>query len=153
MIRPARPADCDSVTAMVRDLASHAGVKSGTTPETLMREAFGARPTISILVVEEEGRLIGFLIHQDTFSAWRGQNGLFVADFYIEPDHRGRGIGRKLIAEAARIGWDRGARFLRLDLEDGNEAARRLYARLGFRDIDLRILALDEAPMARLAGI
>jgi ribosomal protein S18 acetylase RimI-like enzyme len=152
MIRPARSADCAAVAAMVRDLASQAGVVSGTTPETLAREAFGSRPTISILVVEEEGRLIGFLIHQDTFSTWRGQNGVFVVDFYIAPGHRGRGIGRELIAELARIGWDRGARFVRLDVEDSNEPARRLYARLGFRDVDLRFLALDEAGMARLAG-
>jgi len=85
VIRPARPADCDAVTAMVHALARHAGVDSGTTPETLMREAFGARPTISILVVEEAGRLIGFLIHQDTFSTWRGRNGLFVVDFMSRP--------------------------------------------------------------------
>ena len=152
MIRQARPADCDAVAAMVRDLAGHAGVASGTTPERLILEAFGARPTISILVVEEEDRLIGYLIHQDTFSTWRGQSGVFVVDFYIGPGHRGRGIGQKLIAAAARIGWDRGARFLRLDVEDDNQPARRLYARLGFDDIDLRSMALDEAPMAQLAG-
>jgi ribosomal protein S18 acetylase RimI-like enzyme len=153
IVRTARPQDCEAVAAMVRDLASLARVVSGTTAEILRREAFGSRPTIAILVAEEEARLIGCLVHQDTFSTWRGANGVFVVDFYVRPQQRGRGIGLALIKEAARLGHHKGARFMRLDVERDNEAALRLYDRLGFRTADHLFKVMDEPAMLSLAGL
>jgi ribosomal protein S18 acetylase RimI-like enzyme len=151
LVREARPADCSAIAAMVRDLAALAHVASGTTAEILHREAFGPRPTIAMLVAEQDGRPVGCLVHQDTFSTWRGANGVFVVDLYVEPACRGTGIGLALLAEAARLGRARGARFMRLDVEPDNAGALRLYDRLGFRAVDHRFLVLDEPEMLSLA--
>jgi ribosomal protein S18 acetylase RimI-like enzyme len=150
-IRSAAPEDCDGVAAMVRDLASLAGVVAGTTASILTREAFGERPTIAILVAEDGPGLAGFLIHQDTFSTWRGTNGVFVVDFFVREERRGEGIGHALIAEAARRGRAGGARFMRLDVERHNAAALRLYERLGFREVDHSFQMLEEDGLRRLA--
>ena len=149
-IRPARIEDCDAIAAMVQALAETSGVTAGTTGETLRREAFGERPTLEILVAEDGTGLLGFLIHQDTFSSWRGANGVFVTDFFVKSDLRGQGIGLALMREAARLGRTRGARFMRLDVERGNSAGLRFYERLGFRDIDHLFRALDEPGFVRL---
>jgi ribosomal protein S18 acetylase RimI-like enzyme len=151
-IRDATPDDCEGVAAMVRDLASLAGVDAGTTAAILMREAFGERPTIAILVAEDRAGLAGCLIHQDTFSTWRGANGVFVVDLFVREDRRGEGVGRSLIAEAARQGRSRGACFMRLDVERHNGAALRLYERLGFREVDHSFQMLEEEVMQGLAG-
>lgn len=45
---------------------------------------------------------------------------------------RGRGVGDALVAEVERWALRRGARVLRLDVTDGNEAAAGLYLRNGF---------------------
>ena len=136
---------------MVRDLAAHAGVVAGTTAAILMREAFGDRPTIAILVAEDAGGLAGCLVHQDTFSTWRGANGVFVVDLFVSPDRRGEGIGLALLSWAACEGWARGARFMRLDVERDNLGALRLYERIGFREVDHAFLVLEEEGMLRLA--
>jgi ribosomal protein S18 acetylase RimI-like enzyme len=136
---------------MVQELASLAGIAAGTTAAILRREGFGERSTIAILVAEDGAGLAGCLIHQDTFSTWRGANGVFVVDFFVREDRRGEGVGRSLIAEAARQGRSRGARFMRLDVERHNEAALRLYERLGFREVDHSFQMLEEEEMHALA--
>jgi ribosomal protein S18 acetylase RimI-like enzyme len=152
LIRPATSADCDSVAAMVQDLAALAHVVSGTTGDRLRQEAFGERPTLAMLVADESSRLVGCLVHQDTFSTWRGANGVFLVDLYVAPSERGRGIGVALLKEAARLGIEKGARFMRLDVEPDNLGALRLYERIGFRTVDHVFKVLDEAAMIALAG-
>ncbi|MCD2188936.1 GNAT family N-acetyltransferase [Actinomycetospora soli] len=52
---------------------------------------------------------------------------------WVEPAHRGDGTAARLVE--AVLGWARGdgARAVALWVVDGNERARRFYARLGFR--------------------
>ena len=150
-VRQALSEDCDAVAAMVQRLAALFGVRSGTTGAILRHEAFGLRPTIEILVAEAEGKLVGYLVHQDTFSTYRGANGLFVVDLFVEPDRRNDRLGQRLMAAAARAAQAKGARFIRLDLDASNEAGGRFYARMGFRTLEHdRFLVLDEPELARL---
>lgn len=150
-VRPGRPEDCPAVAAMVQDLARIAHVEAGVTGEILAREAFGPRPTIALIVAEDDWGLLGCLVHQDTFSTWRGANGVFVVDLFVRDGQRGRGIGLDLIRAAARTGIERGARFMRLDVEPDNDGAIRFYRRLGFRPVDHRFELLEAAEMVRLA--
>jgi len=150
-VRPGLPGDCEVVAAMVRELARHAGVEARVTGAALEREAFGPRPTISLLVAEDEWNVLGCLVHQDTFSSWRGANGLFVVDLFVRADQRGRGIGLALMREAARIGRACGAAFMRLDVEPDNSHAIRFYRGLGFRTVGLEFQVLETEAMEALA--
>lgn len=154
LIRPAELRDCEAVADMVIDLAALFGVRSGTTAGVLQAEAFGPRPTIAIIVAEAgDGVLAGYLVHQDTFSTWRGANGVFVVDLFVKPQWRNDGIGIKMMAEAARQGIVKGARFMRLDINEDNSAGRRFYVRYGFRPLDHeRFMVLDEPGLQALAG-
>ena len=138
---------------MVIELARVFGVKSGTTADFLREGAFGARPTFDILVAESpSGDLAGYLIHQDTLSTWRGANGVFIVDLFVHPDWRHDGVGIKLMQAAARAGVAKGARFMRLDIDESNYAGRRFYERQGFRPLEHdRFLVLDEAAYRALA--
>jgi GNAT superfamily N-acetyltransferase len=153
-IRQARPEDCEAVADMVIDLAALFGVAAGATAEGLRLEAFGARPTIEILVAEApDGTLASYLIHQDTYSTWRGANGVFVVDLFVKPQWRNEGLGIRLMAEAARRGLSKGARFMRLDISEENEGGKRFYERYGFRPLDReRFMVLDEQGLRALAG-
>ena len=137
---------------MVRDLACLAGVEAGVTGPILAAQVFGPRPTIALLVAECDFDLVGCLIHQPTFSSWRGANGLFVVDLFVRPDRRGQGIGLALLREAARLGLAQGAAFMRLDVEPDNAGAIRFYRRLGFHAVDHGFEALETGPMRDLAG-
>jgi GNAT superfamily N-acetyltransferase len=54
---------------------------------------------------------------------------------YVRPAHRGRGIGRLLVASILEEARRRGYRMMRLDTVPGMESAQALYEQLGFREI------------------
>lgn len=54
---------------------------------------------------------------------------------YVRPEFRGSGAGRLLAERIVAIGRERGHRAMRLDTLARLEAARALYASLGFREI------------------
>jgi len=56
----------------------------------------------------------------------------------VTPASRRRGLGRALVAAAAKRAHDMGAETFFLEVAMGNEAARALYEGLGFRQAGLR---------------
>ena len=62
----------------------------------------------------------------------RGWAGLTAIE--VDPRHRRRGLAQALTAALAGHAASRGARWLYLQVEDGNQPARALYHRIGFTD-------------------
>jgi GNAT superfamily N-acetyltransferase len=84
-------------------------------------------------VAEIDGRVVGILhavIHANT---WSAAPVCYLEDLFVEPNMRGRGIGRALIANLAEEG--RRASWRRIYWRTGadNATAQRLYARLARR--------------------
>ena len=63
-----------------------------------------------------------------------------VADLFVREPHRGRGVGRALIAEAERRAIERGMPRIMLGVVHGNVAAERSYRRQGFGDYALELI-------------
>lgn len=55
---------------------------------------------------------------------------------YVSPDGRGRGLGPRLVEEVERHAADHGCTTVRLDTRSDLVEARRLYARLGYVEVD-----------------
>ncbi|MCI0595253.1 MAG: ribosomal protein S18-alanine N-acetyltransferase [candidate division Zixibacteria bacterium] len=60
---------------------------------------------------------------------------LQLASVAVKEAFRRQGIARRLIAEMIRRGWERGTKEIWLDVRESNAAARRLYEKLGFREV------------------
>ena len=54
----------------------------------------------------------------------------------VRADRRGRGIGTKLVFRLFDVALAHNKRVVRLDVVDTNPAARRLYERLGFVELN-----------------
>ena len=77
---------------------------------------------------------VGAALASPVMSTVAGGAVLHVSDLWVAAPARGRSLGRRLLAAAAREGRARwGTRGLTLTVYDGNPGARAFYARLGFR--------------------
>jgi ribosomal protein S18 acetylase RimI-like enzyme len=98
------------------------------------RDMFGPQPRFVAIAAETEGVLIGMATLVERYSpAWIGPL-LAIHDVYVTPAHRGRGVGKGLLARAAAEAVRRGAPFVELMVRVQNPA-RRLYERAGFEHV------------------
>lgn len=56
----------------------------------------------------------------------------YLAELYVAPDRRGRGLGRALMEAAIEVAREEGATHMDLGTADDDVAARALYESLGF---------------------
>jgi ribosomal protein S18 acetylase RimI-like enzyme len=98
------------------------------------RAASGEQTTI-VLVLDEDGRPVGmagaFLEADDVDEA-------VVFGVWVDPRHRGSGLAARLMAAVEAWAARRGLARLTLWVTESNEPARRLYERLGYRDLGER---------------
>ncbi len=80
------------------------------------------------------GRLVGFVN-----VATDGGVHAFLLDPTVHPDHRGAGLGTRLVKEAALISASRGAEWLHVDYEPHLAG---FYARCGFRPTEAALMRL-----------
>jgi ribosomal protein S18 acetylase RimI-like enzyme len=100
------------------------------------------------LIAEEDANPIGYALASIVpQTPIRGH--LF--DLYVSPSARNRGVGRALIAEVSDQLQSEGASHLSLDVELTNDAARRLYERLGFSPYEV-LMATPIADLGRRLG-
>ena len=61
----------------------------------------------------------------------------------VHPDHRGKGLARRLVENVIEQQRKAGKKALRLDVIENNITAERLYQKLGFRYIQTKTLYYD----------
>jgi ribosomal protein S18 acetylase RimI-like enzyme len=67
-------------------------------------------------------------------SIWFEGPECYLAELYVAPSSRGRGLGRALMEEAIAFARGRGADYMDLNTGEDDVAARGLYESLGFSD-------------------
>lgn len=129
-VRPMRPEEAEAVAGMVRGLAEHIG--TGFVPALTGEGLRKAADLIDVVVADDGNTLIGACLGLMTFSTWRGTPGLYVVDLFVLPEARGRNVGLDLLRCIAQRFAARGAKFIKLEVDETNTGAGRFYARLGF---------------------
>lgn len=153
-IRPARAEDSETISRLIRELADYERLldQARATGEDIRRSLFGPRPFAEALIAEWDGSPIGFAMYFHTFSTFRGQPGMYLEDLFVRPTHRGRGIGKALLASVARLAVDRGCGRLEWSVLDWNEPAIGFYRSVGARPMDdWTVYRVDEGPLLSLA--
>jgi ribosomal protein S18 acetylase RimI-like enzyme len=93
------------------------------------------KPDVVVLVAELQGRVVGYAfggIEGPDYMALRGPAGV-VYDLVVDPTHRRSGIGSMLLERMVAALDRRGVPQIVLPTAEKNEAAQRLFARMGFR--------------------
>ena len=153
-VRRATPQDAPEIAEMIRALARDSGSEAvpKITADHIREHGFGPHRLLWIWIAELDGKPVGTVLLEPMFSTWRGQKGFYVVDLFVDAAHRGKGIGECLMRSAARDALASGGAFLRLEVEQTNPAARRLYTRLGFDASTHELMYLSLSEMLKLAG-
>lgn len=146
-IRPATPSDCAEILRLVGELAVYEKLEHMAvgTEEALREQLFGPRPAAETLIAERDGRAVAFALYFTTFSTFLCKPGIYLEDLFVEPGHRGAGIGKALLKRLAALAIERGGGRFEWRVLDWNEPSIRFYEALG-------ATVMREWLLARVAG-
>jgi len=132
-IRPATRADIPQILAYIRALAAYERAPEAVTAtdEGLERDGFGPNPFYFCLMAEHDGKAAGFALYFYNYSTWLGRPGIYVEDLFVEPELRGRGIGKALLERVAAIAVEKGCQRLEWAVLDWNTPAIEFYRGMG----------------------
>src|SRR5256885_5371793 len=154
-IRPATVADVPVILELIRALATYERApKEVTATEEILRESlFGKKPAAEVLLLFEGEIAAGFAVFFHNFSTWLGLPGIYLEDLFVKPEHRGKGYGRALLIELAKIARGRGCGRLEWAVLGWNEPAIQFYRKLGAKPMDeWTVFRLTGDGISKLAG-
>jgi GNAT superfamily N-acetyltransferase len=137
-VREIRPADVPAVVGLVQELAEYERAASEVqlTEDQLTGALFGDSPAVFGHVAERDGAVVGTALWFLTFSTWRGRHGIHLEDLYVQPAHRGTGLGRELLRTLAEVCVERGYSRLEWSVLDWNTPSIDFYRAAGAVPMD-----------------
>jgi GNAT superfamily N-acetyltransferase len=132
-LRAAEPRDLPAIVGLIGELAEFEKLTHllRVTPEALRPHLFGERPAAEAVVAEVDAHVVGFALFFTNFSTFLSQPGLYLEDLYVQPAHRGAGIGQALLEHLASLARGRGYGRFEWSVLDWNTGAIRFYERMG----------------------
>jgi GNAT superfamily N-acetyltransferase len=155
-IRPAQPEDCETIANLVYELAVYEKLEqyAKAKAEDFRRHLFGPSPHAEAILAEIGDESVGFALSYTTFSTFRGCPGLYLEDIFVRPEHRGKGIGKALLATVARLARDRGFARLEWSVLNWNTPAIGFYQSLGAQAMsEWTVYRIDDGPLDQLASL
>jgi GNAT superfamily N-acetyltransferase len=154
-IAPANESDIPIILSFIRKLAEYEKMSHlvVATEENIREHVFGANPVVEVLLAYWDEEPVGFALYLRNFSTFLGQAGIYLEDLFVDPEHRGKGIGKALLARLAKIAVERGYGRLEWAVLDWNTPSIEFYRRLGAVPLDeWTAYRLTGAALDRLAG-
>lgn len=155
-IREATPKDVPLVLEFICALAEYENLRHEVvaTEDILAETLFGDNPKAFAIFIEEKGKTVGFALYFYNFSTFLGQPGIYVEDLYVQPEHRGKGYGKALLAWLAQKAVQEGCGRLEWWVLDWNEPSIRFYKSLGAEPMDeWTVFRLTGKALSQLAGV
>jgi GNAT superfamily N-acetyltransferase len=146
-IAAATERDVPLILSFIRKLAEYEKLSHMVvaTEENVREHVFGPNPVAEVLLAYWGEEPVGFALYLRNFSTFLGQAGIYLEDLFVDPAHRGNGIGKALLTQLAKIAVERGYGRLQWAVLDWNTPSIEFYQRLG-------AVPLDEWTTYRLTG-
>ncbi len=154
-IVPATESDAGVILSFIRKLAEYEKLSHQVAAtEDLLRETlFGERRAAEVLIARLEEEPAGFALFFHNFSTFLGRPGLYLEDLFVEPAHRGKGIGKALLVEIAKIAKARNCGRFEWAVLDWNRPAIDFYQSFGATPLeDWTIFRVTGAALDNLAS-
>jgi GNAT superfamily N-acetyltransferase len=137
-VRPLAAADAAAIVAMhdafmayLGELGDPDAAQKHFTVECYLADGFGPDPAFAGYIAEVGGKPNGYLLYCKGYNVDLAYRLFFLCDLWVEPDARGKGIGRSLVKRCASDCRRWGGEWLEWYVYRPNKIALEFYRRLG----------------------
>ena len=155
-VRPAVAADGDLILQFISDLAAYEKLLDDVraTRDDITVALFGDNPKAFCDIAEIDGRPVGFALWFYNFSTFVGRHGIYLEDLFVQPEARGSGAGKALLARLARRCVDENLGRLEWAVLDWNAPSIAFYDSLGAAAMNEWIVRrMTGEALRKLAGV
>jgi len=153
-LRFATTNDVSLILGFIKELADYENMSADVVAtEEILRESLFERNIAEVIIGEYKNEPIGFALFFHNFSTFLGKPGIFLEDLYVQPEMRGKGIGKIILSFLAKLAIDRKCGRLEWCCLDWNEPSIKFYKQLGASSMDeWTVYRLDDEALDQLAS-
>ena len=130
--RKAVEGDEGLILSFIKELAEYEHLSDEViATEELLREWIFHKNKAEVIFALEGEKEVGFALFFHNFSTFLGRAGIYLEDLFVLKEYRGRGHGKALLKELARIAVERGCGRLEWSCLDWNRPSIDFYLSLG----------------------
>lgn len=138
--------DTGLILQFIRELAAYEKMEDQVVAtEDGLKEWIFEKKHAQVLFAQMDGKEVGFALFFHNFSTFLGRAGLYLEDLYVQPAYRGKGAGKGLLRELARIALERGLGRMEWSCLDWNKPSIDFY-------LSLSACSMAEWTVYRLTG-
>jgi len=131
--RFAKEADVPLILQFIRELAEYEQLLHEVVADvnTLHTSLFVDPKGPEVLIGEEDGIPVAFVLFFHNFSTFLGRKGIYIEDLYIRPEMRSKGYGEMLLQAVFGLAKERNCGRVEWWVLDWNERAINFYKKIG----------------------
>jgi GNAT superfamily N-acetyltransferase len=124
--------DCKLILQFIKELASYEKMENEVVAtEELLEDWIFNQKKAEVIFAIEDGMEVGFALFFHNFSTFLGRAGIYLEDLYVKPECRGKGTGKQILRQLAKIAVERGCGRLEWWCLDWNKPSIDFYLSLG----------------------
>ena len=130
--RKATEADAALVLEFIKGIATYENMLDEViNTEEMIKEIVFGKGNAEVIFVLEGEKEVGFALFFHNYSTFVGKSGIHLEDLFVWPEYRGKGYGKALLLEVARIAKERGCGRLEWTCLDWNTPSINFYLSMG----------------------
>ena len=136
-IRQANINDVSTILSFIKELAEYVNMSDQVVATVeLLKEWLFEKKKAEVLLAMEGDTAVGIALYFYNFSTFLGRAGIYLEDLFVKEEYRGKGYGKALLKELARIAVSQGCGRLEWCCLDWNQPSIDFYLSLGARPMD-----------------
>lgn len=138
--------DTAKILFFIKELAAYEHMENDVVAnENLLEEWIFDKEKAEVIFALDGEKEVGFALFFRNFSTFLGRAGIYLEDLFVLPEYRGKGYGKALLKELAKITVERGCGRLEWCCLDWNKPSIDFY-------LSLDAVPLDDWTTYRLTG-
>lgn len=132
LFRQAERKDVSLILFFIKELARYENMLDEVVAdESLLEDWIFDRQKAEVIFAVAGGKEVGFALYFHNFSTFLGRAGIYLEDLFVLPEYRGKGYGKGLLKQLAKIAVERECGRLEWSCLDWNKPSIDFYRSMG----------------------